>query len=335
MKDPIFLSSPIYPPLLPSKSSLSTNRGDQIIPLFSHDRFIFKAHLTSPYMHPTDYTFRLYDKNQDFFTSIASKIMSLYQYWLDNGVKNFSLPFSFLRPSIYNIKTDENDPSFLSVAQKVTHQQPYTKFLQHTKPQNYIFVSYKYTSPFTMTNLYKIDHSRIDHITSFLRNYDPIKEYFCLLSHNDTSRPLIVPQEYLLHLDDFLLPCDIPNTIVQPPTVIKNLVFSPHDDKDLITLLFQNNHIPITNCSLFLLKFFPIWYKPETYLNTNLLLLNIPSPICTTSDKLSSILNNRTLRDITQLLDPFKRNPSACLSPLSYISYTVMTEHTNSYNPLT
>ena len=30
----------------------------------------------------------------------------------------------------------------------------------------------------------------------------------------------------------------------------------------------------------------------------------------TTSDKLYSILNNRTLRVITQLLDPYKRNPS-------------------------
>ena len=49
MKDPIFLSSPIYPPILPSKPSLSTNRDDHIIPILSHNRF---------YMHPTDYTFR-------------------------------------------------------------------------------------------------------------------------------------------------------------------------------------------------------------------------------------------------------------------------------------
>ena len=48
-------------------------------------------------MHPTDYTCRLNDKNQDFFTSIASKIMSTNQYWLDNGVKTFSLQFNFLR----------------------------------------------------------------------------------------------------------------------------------------------------------------------------------------------------------------------------------------------
>ena len=151
MKDPVFLSSPIYPPSIPSKSSLSTNCDDHLIPLLSHDNFIFKAQLTSLYMHPTDYSFRLYDKNQDFFTSIASKIKAPYQYCLDNGVKIFSLQFNFLRPSIYDLKTDESDPSFLSESQKATLHQTYTKFLQHTKPNNYIFANYKYTSPYTMT----------------------------------------------------------------------------------------------------------------------------------------------------------------------------------------
>ena len=66
MKDPVFLSSPIYPPFIPSKPSLSTNCDDHLIPILSHDEFIFKAQLTSLYMHPTDYSFRLYDKNRDF-----------------------------------------------------------------------------------------------------------------------------------------------------------------------------------------------------------------------------------------------------------------------------
>ena len=79
MKDPVFLSSPIYPPSKPSKISLCTNRDDHLIPLLSHGDFVFKARLTSLYMHPTDNSFRLYDKNQDFFTSIASKIMGPYQ----------------------------------------------------------------------------------------------------------------------------------------------------------------------------------------------------------------------------------------------------------------
>ena len=64
-----------------------------------------------------------------------------------------------------------------------------------------------------MTNLYTIDHSKV---TRYLRKFDPIKQYFCLLPHNDTSRPLIIPQEYLIHFDDFLLPCIIPTIIVKP-----------------------------------------------------------------------------------------------------------------------
>ena len=176
MKDSVFLSSPIYPPSIPSRPSLSTDRDDHSIPLPSDDDFISKAQLTSLYMHPTDYnTFRLYDKNQDFFTSIASKTMGPYQYWLDNGVKIFSLQFNFLRPSIYDLKTDESDPSFLSASQEATYHQTYTKFLQYTKPKNHIFANYKNTSPYTMTNMYIIDQSRI---TGYLRNYNPIKQYF-------------------------------------------------------------------------------------------------------------------------------------------------------------
>ena len=79
-----------------------------------------------------------------------------------------------------------------------------------------------------MTHLYTIDHSRI---TGYLRNYDPIKQYFCLLPYNDTSRPINVPQEYLIHFDDFLLPCNVPNIIAKPLTVIKHLVSGRPNDK--------------------------------------------------------------------------------------------------------
>ena len=304
MKDPVFLSSQIYPPSIPSKSSLCINGDDHLIPLLSHGDFVFKAQLTSLYMHPTDYSFRLYDKNQDFFTSIALKILGPYQYWLDNGVKNFSLQFNFLHPSIYDLKTDESDPSFLSISQKATHHQTYTKFLQDTKLQNHIFVNYKYTSPFTMTNMYTLDHSCI---TGYLRNNDPIKQYFCLLPYNYTSRPLIVPQEYLNHYDDFLLPCNIPTQIVKPLTVIKHLVSSPLDDKGrtYYTALYKQTYS--RNELLFISAktiSFMVHAEQKTDHKTH------SSPIKNTPDKLSSVLNNRTLRDMTNLLEPYKRNPS-------------------------
>ena len=73
MKDTVFLSSPIFLLKKFSQPSLSTTRDDHLIPLLSQDNFTFKAQLTSLYMHPTDYKFRLYDENQDFFASIASK----------------------------------------------------------------------------------------------------------------------------------------------------------------------------------------------------------------------------------------------------------------------
>ena len=175
MKEPAFLSSSVYPPIIPTKPHLSTNWDQYLTPILSTNQFSLKSQLPSLYMHPTDYTFQLYDKNQDFFTSIASKIMAPYRYWFDNGVKIFSLQFNSLRPSIYDLKTSENDSSFLSNAQKATHLFPYTRFLQHTKPQNYTFANYKYTSPFTMTNLYTIDHSKKKQDTSV----------FTILSNNN------------------------------------------------------------------------------------------------------------------------------------------------------
>ena len=77
--------------------------------------------------------------------------------------------------------------------------------------------------------MYTLDHSCKP---GYLRNYDPIKPYYCLLPYNNTSRQLIVPQEYLIHFDDFLLPCNVPTQIVKHLTGIKHLVSSPLDDKD-------------------------------------------------------------------------------------------------------
>ena len=209
--------------------------------------------------------------------------MGPYQYWLDNGVKFFSLQFNFLRPSIYDPKTDESDPSFLSISQKATHHQTYTKFLQHTKPNNYIFVNYKYTSPYTMTNMYTLDHSCI---TGYLRNYDPIKRNFCLLPYNNTSRPFIVPQEYLIHFDDFLLPCNIPTQIVKPLTVIKQPVSSPLDDKDksyyaaLYKQTYSYNELLFIYAKIFSFMV-QAEHKTEHKSHT--------SPIRNTPDKLSSV----------------------------------------------
>ena len=155
-----------------------------------------------------------------------------------------------------------------------------------------------------MTYLCTLDHSCIP---GYLRNYDLIKQYFCLLPYKNTSRPLIVPQEYLIHFDDFLLPCNIPTQIVKPLTVIKHLVSSPLDDKDKTYYTALYKQIYSYNELLFIAAktiSFMVQAEQKTEHKSH------SSPIKNTPDKLSSVLNNRTLRDITNLLDPYKRNVS-------------------------
>ena len=139
MKDPIFLTSPVYPPVISPKDSISTQRDDYLNPFLSTEIFTFKSQLTSLYMHPTDYTFKFNDKNQDFFNSIASEIMTAYRYWLDNNVNIFSLPLNFHRPSIYDLKTDEDGPSFISLSQNKQRIIPHTLHFSNIKNQRITF----------------------------------------------------------------------------------------------------------------------------------------------------------------------------------------------------
>ena len=152
--------------------------------------------------------------------------------------------------------------------------------------------------------MYTLDHSRI---IGYLRNYDPIKQYHCLLPYNDTSRPLIVPQENLIHFDHFLLPCNIPTQIVEPLSVIKHLVSSPLDDKDksYYTALYKQTY---SFNELLFISAKTISFMVQTEHKTEH--KSHTSAIRNTPDKLSSVMNNRTLGDITNLLDPYKRSPS-------------------------
>ena len=47
MKDPAFLSLPIYPQIIPTKPQLSTTRDDYLVPILSTNRISFKSQLTS------------------------------------------------------------------------------------------------------------------------------------------------------------------------------------------------------------------------------------------------------------------------------------------------
>ena len=102
-----------------------------------------------------------------------------------------------------------------------------------------------------------------------------------------------------------MLPCNIPIKIVKPLTVIKHLVSFPLDDKDK--------------------SYYTVLYK-QTYSYNELLQTehktehkSHTSPIQNTPDKLPSVMNNRTLRDITDLLDPYKQNPSE--TPITTVTH--------------
>ena len=90
-------------------------------------------------------------------------------------------------------------------------------------------------------------------------------------------------------------------------TVIKHLVSSPLDDKDktYYTALYKQTYS--YNELLFIAAktiSFMVQAEQKTEHKSH------SSPIKNTPDKLSSVLNNRTLRDVTRLFDPYKRNPS-------------------------
>ena len=190
---------------------------------------------------------------------------------------------------------DESDPLFLSLSQKASHHQTYKKFLQHTKSQNYLFVNYKYTSPLNMTHFYTIDHTRI-----------------LTMTHHDHLLYLKITSN--IHFDDFLLPCNIPTYIVKPLTVIKHLVPSLLDDKDKLyyTTLAKQSY---SYNELLFISAKTISYIVQTEQKTEHKppFIEHTSPIRNTPEKLSSVLNNHTLRDITHLLDPCKRNSSDSL----------------------
>ena len=167
-------------------------------------------------MISTKYKFIIREFKNDYHTSIASKLITPYVWWLNNKVKIFSLHYNFLRPSPYDLRTEENDANFLPYQIKKSHHVTYQKFLQYKEPEKYLFFNSKYTSPFTSNAEYLIDHTKLK---GKLRNYDPLKRSFLFFPNENPKRPIIVPQEHLILNDDSLLREDIPKGIsdILPP----------------------------------------------------------------------------------------------------------------------
>ena len=132
-----------------------------------------------------------------------------------------------------------------------------------------------------------------------------------MLPFNDTSRPLIAPQEYLRHFDDFRLPCNIPTQIVEPLTVIKHLVNSPLDDEDKSHYTALSKQSYSYNELLFIsAKVISYMVQTEQKAERKPPTTERTSPIRNAPEKLSYVLNNHTLPEIDHLIEPHKRSSS-------------------------
>ena len=224
--DKPFMESGACPPFIkPSKQD--EYQDFDLIPILSTRQLTFHAHLTFLYMIPTKYKFIIREFKNDSHNSIASKLITPYDWWLNNKVKRFSLQYNFLRPSPYNLRTEQNDANFLPYQKKKAHHVTYQKFLKYKEPKHYLFFNSKYTSPFTLNLEYLIDHTKIK---GKLRNYDPLKPSFLFLPNDNPKRPNIVPEEHLILNVDSLLQEDIPKGISDPLPPIQPITSQPLGD---------------------------------------------------------------------------------------------------------
>ena len=97
--DKPFMESGACPPFIkPSKQD--EDRDCDLIPILSSRQFTFQSHLISLDMIPTVYIFSIREFENDYHNSIASKLITPYDWWLNNKLKIFSLHYNSLRPSL-------------------------------------------------------------------------------------------------------------------------------------------------------------------------------------------------------------------------------------------
>ena len=187
----------------------------------------FQSHLTSLYMIPTKYKFIIREFINDYHTSLASKLITPYDWWLNNKVKFFSLQYNFLRPSPYDLRTEENDANSLPYQVKKAHHNTYQNFLKYKEPENYHSPIRNIYISFILNSVYLIDHTKIK---EKLRNYNPLKQSFLFLPNDNPKRPIVVSQEYLILNNDSLLQEDIPRSISDPLPPIQPIASQPLGD---------------------------------------------------------------------------------------------------------
>ena len=92
-----------------------------------------------------------------------------------------------------------------------------------------MFFNPKCTSPFTFNSEYLRNHTKTK---GKLRNYDPLKQSFLFLPNDNPKRPIIVPQEYLILIDDSLLQENKPQKISDPFPPLQHIASQPLGDSE-------------------------------------------------------------------------------------------------------
>ena len=225
-KDAHYTQSGIQPPVLhPFKN---TSKLNILPPDYIELHPQFKSNLIALYLTPTPYKFRLpTNRADDHYVSYASRQLSQMTFWQSKRIRFFTLQFNFLKPTSFDLSTDISDPETLSLRSRDQHHKTYQTFLDMPSKQNFIYQNHKYTSPFNYHTHYRLD---LKASTGHIRNYDAMKQYYIFCPTNDPTRPLIVPQEYLIVSDDSLLPSNIPTKVSTPFAPLESLLDSPLDD---------------------------------------------------------------------------------------------------------
>ena len=306
-KDPHFIESGLCPPFIKSLNISNPTRDEHLIDILSTPTFNFKANLTSLYMIPTDYKFQIRDdRSQEYFTSVASKLIAPYNYWLQNKTKIFSLQFNFLRPSINDMHYEETDPNFLPLNTKKQHHNTYKKFLEHKHPQNYLFVNHKYTSPLTFNTTYQIDQEKTK---GKIRNYDPIKQYFILQPKSNPTRPLIVPQEYLINNDDMSPYASMPEKVENTLPQLKSLLSKLQETEKVLyqTLAMKQN--TYTELLFTVAQLTAYIIKRE----------KVIAELTTQTQNSKSQEKQENNKEISELLTPFKDKDTTDINAIKYL----------------
>ena len=234
LNDPSFLASNTMPPNLKPPQKPDLHRDDNLVKSLSTEKFQFKPQLTSLYMIPTTYKFSIaVNRQNDHFISYASRQLFPYDYWITNQQKLFTLQFNLLRPSVFDLHTDDSNSNFHSANKKRVHHETYKRFWE-TNPissanNNFIFQNRKFTSPFSFHLSY---HIKPEFTKGSLRNYDPIKQYYLFTPKINPDRPILIPQECLNSSDSLNIDQEtIPHKVSHPYPHLTKVFDHPLNDK--------------------------------------------------------------------------------------------------------